>query len=53
MPPRCAAFGDLYGYVRSYAAPDRRAADEARLVGASWARGRAGCCWASGSARRS
>jgi tetratricopeptide (TPR) repeat protein len=27
-----AAFGDLYGYVRSYAAPDRRAADEARIV---------------------
>jgi hypothetical protein len=27
-----AAFGDLYGYVRSYAAPDRRIADEARIV---------------------
>jgi tetratricopeptide (TPR) repeat protein len=26
------AFGDLYGYARSYAAPDRRAADEARIV---------------------
>jgi tetratricopeptide (TPR) repeat protein len=27
-----AAFGDVYGWVRSYAAPDRRAEDEARLV---------------------
>ena len=27
-----AAFGDVYGYVRSYAAPDRRTEDEARLV---------------------
>ena len=27
-----AAFGDLYEYVRSYAAPDRRAADESRIV---------------------
>jgi tetratricopeptide (TPR) repeat protein len=27
-----AAFGGLYGYVRSYAAPDRRAADESRIV---------------------
>lgn len=27
-----AAFGDLHGYVRSYAAPDRRAADESRIV---------------------
>jgi hypothetical protein len=26
------AFGDVYGYVRAYAAPDRRAEDEARLV---------------------
>jgi hypothetical protein len=34
-----AAFGELYGYVRSYAAPDRRAADEARIVDqvARWA----------------
>ena len=27
-----AAFGDVYGWVRSYAAPDRRTEDEARLV---------------------
>ena len=27
-----ARFGDLYGYARSYAAPDRRVADEARIV---------------------
>jgi CHAT domain len=27
-----AAFGDVYGWVRSYAAPDRRAEDEARLI---------------------
>jgi hypothetical protein len=27
-----AAFADLYGYVRSYAAPDRRAVDEAQIV---------------------
>jgi CHAT domain len=26
------AFGDVYGYARAYAAPDRRAEDEARLV---------------------
>jgi hypothetical protein len=26
------AFGDVYGWVRSYAAPDRRAEDEQRLV---------------------
>ena len=26
------AFGDVYGWVRSYAAPDRRTEDEARLV---------------------
>jgi hypothetical protein len=25
-------FGDLYGYARAYAAPDRRVADEARIV---------------------
>jgi CHAT domain-containing protein/AAA ATPase-like protein len=30
--PQASAFGDVYGYARSYAAPDRRAADEARLV---------------------
>jgi CHAT domain len=29
---RVRAFGDVSGYVRSYAAPDRRAEDEARLV---------------------
>jgi tetratricopeptide (TPR) repeat protein len=27
-----ARFGDLYGYARAYAAPDRRVADEARIV---------------------
>jgi hypothetical protein len=30
--PQVRAFGDVYGYVRTYAAPDRRAQDEARLV---------------------
>jgi hypothetical protein len=27
-----ARFGDLYGYALAYAAPDRRVADEARIV---------------------
>jgi tetratricopeptide (TPR) repeat protein len=33
------AFGDVYGYARGYAAPDRRGEDEARLVGGlgAWA----------------
>ncbi|HXL93926.1 MAG TPA: hypothetical protein VN969_33750 [Streptosporangiaceae bacterium] len=30
--PQVRAFEDVYGYVRTYAAPDRRAQDEARLV---------------------
>ena len=30
--PEVRGFGDVYRYVRSYAAPDRRAEDEARLV---------------------
>ena len=47
-----ARFGDLYGYARSYAAPDRRVADEARIVAeaGAWAGRR---CSASRSARRS
>ena len=38
LDPRSAevtAFGDLYGYAREYAAPDRRMADESRIV--AWA----------------
>jgi hypothetical protein len=49
---RLRAFGGVSGHVRSYAAPDRRAEDEARPVAelGAW---RARYCSASGSARRS
>src|SRR5690348_10988745 len=31
-PDEVARFRDLYGYARSYAAPDRRVADQSRIV---------------------